>query len=532
MKNINKSLLLFCLLIGLTNVCAKPSEAIFDKLEKSYTLHADGSMEYRCKKEVKLNTHLAFNNLYGETFIVYNPRFQAIKIHTAYTKQADGNIIQVPDNAYNEVLPRAASDAPAYNHLKEMVITHTGLEIGATIFLDYSVITRPGYYAELDINDVLQEQSPVKEYKVNITIPADKQLTYSLTGKNVKPAITEQNGNRLYRWNLKNIPPASLEPYQPLNNKNVPYLTASTYPSADAPLKAIAGLLDGNLPEEWKTFTHTLIKDKANDKDKIETLHNYVVKQIATIPLNLPETGYQLRPNHEVLKSSYGTVAEKTNLLIGMLQAAGYQPELLVSYPSEHVTGLAPIREIAIECNGKQLSAAKATLPSLVERNKLDKTFILSSGQAQPYTSAYTEKIKDSNSITLTPEEIQTAKECGYVVKPIRFRTSNSIASMSRLNSNRTEVLELPHLLNETHTLKITLPENMTLENSVDEIRQDKPFGSLKMSIQSDGKTVVINRELKIKQQQIVPAQYDEFRSFITTWLDNANNQLIFKMNN
>ena len=28
--------------------------------------------------------------------------------------------------------------------LKEMVVVHTGLELGATICLDYSVITRPG----------------------------------------------------------------------------------------------------------------------------------------------------------------------------------------------------------------------------------------------------------------------------------------------------------------------------------------------------------------------------------------------------
>lgn len=26
-----------------------------------------------------------------------------------------------------------------------MVVVHTGLELGATIYLDYSVVTRPGY---------------------------------------------------------------------------------------------------------------------------------------------------------------------------------------------------------------------------------------------------------------------------------------------------------------------------------------------------------------------------------------------------
>ena len=52
-----------------------------------------------------------------------------------------------------------------------MVVVHTGLELGATIYLDYSIITKPGYYPALDINERLQETSPVKECKVSISVP-------------------------------------------------------------------------------------------------------------------------------------------------------------------------------------------------------------------------------------------------------------------------------------------------------------------------------------------------------------------------
>lgn len=114
-------------------------EAEFVKLSKYYTLHEDGSQEFRCAKELTLFTHTAMNSTYGETFIVYNPDFQKLKIHTCYTKQKDGTIIQAPENAFVEVLPRFAADAPAFNQLKEMVVVHTGLDIGSTIYLDYSI---------------------------------------------------------------------------------------------------------------------------------------------------------------------------------------------------------------------------------------------------------------------------------------------------------------------------------------------------------------------------------------------------------
>lgn len=68
-------------------------EAVFNRIDEAYTINGDGSSEYRYRKVLKLNTHLAFNNLYGETFIVYNPAYQTLKINEAYTKQADGTIV-------------------------------------------------------------------------------------------------------------------------------------------------------------------------------------------------------------------------------------------------------------------------------------------------------------------------------------------------------------------------------------------------------------------------------------------------------
>lgn len=76
----------------------------------------------RIYKELTLFTHTAMNGLYGESFIVYNPAYQELKIHESYTRQKDGTIVKTPGNAFVEVLPATAADAPAYNGLKEMVV--------------------------------------------------------------------------------------------------------------------------------------------------------------------------------------------------------------------------------------------------------------------------------------------------------------------------------------------------------------------------------------------------------------------------
>ena len=172
--------MLSVLLLMLVLPTKAASEAEFGKLVRSYTLRTDGSQEMRVQKELTLFTHAAMNGLYGESFIIYNPAYQELKIHESYTRQKDGSIVKTPDNAFVEVLPSAAADAPAYNGLKEMVVVHTGLELGATIYLDYSVITRPGYLPELDICESVEELSPIKEYVLSLSVPDNKPLHYEL----------------------------------------------------------------------------------------------------------------------------------------------------------------------------------------------------------------------------------------------------------------------------------------------------------------------------------------------------------------
>ena len=189
MKNIHYYMAILAMLLSMALPMQAASEAEFGKLSKAYTIHTNGSQEMRVQKELTLFTHAAMNSLYGESFIIYNPEFQELKIHESYTRQKDGTIVKTPANAFVEVLPSAAADAPAYNGLKEMVVVHTGLELGATIYLDYSVITRPGYLPELDVCEQIEEFSPIKEYIFSLSVPESKPLHYELLNGKAVPAV-------------------------------------------------------------------------------------------------------------------------------------------------------------------------------------------------------------------------------------------------------------------------------------------------------------------------------------------------------
>ena len=164
MKNILTKTIMSAALVfsaALVSFAAPKSEAQFDRLIKTYTLNPDGSQELRVQKQLTVYTHAAMNSLYGETFIVYDPSYQHLTVNESYTRQKDGTVVTTPDNAFVEVLPSAAADAPAYNGLKEMVVVHTGLELGATIYLDYTITTEAGDLPSLGIFAKIEEGSPI-----------------------------------------------------------------------------------------------------------------------------------------------------------------------------------------------------------------------------------------------------------------------------------------------------------------------------------------------------------------------------------
>lgn len=369
MKKYFLSLIAFFIMIAAAQ--ASP-EADFKKISKEYTFHPDGSYDVRCYKELTIKSHIALNGLYGETFIIYNPNYQEIKFNSSYTVQADGNKITTPPNAFNEVLPSAAANAPAYNHLQEMVVTHTGLEIGATIFLDYTLRTKAGYLpAEIkpETDDVLQEQSPIQEYTVKINIPASLPLNYILTGSSVKPKVVENGETKQYSWVFKNIPAASHEPNVPGNQINVPRLTTCSYQSQEAALKTLSGSYTNNTDETVKNTVKELIGNKTDKLEKIIAIQKYVTGQIASCKLNPEQTGYSTRTPAEVIRTAYGTSMEKNRLLVSMLQCIGEKPEITVLYPAflkKGIKGINPITNILVKVDdrGKPLFISAMNYPT------------------------------------------------------------------------------------------------------------------------------------------------------------------------
>ena len=137
------------------------ADAEYLLVEHHFTLRDDGSTVYTYHHKLKYLTSYGFSRAYGESFIVYNPTWQKLTVDRSVTTMANGQVVSAPFNAFNEVLPGYAAQAPAYLHLREMVVTHTGLEIGAVVDFSYTITSKPGMLPGLMGKVLFGERSPI-----------------------------------------------------------------------------------------------------------------------------------------------------------------------------------------------------------------------------------------------------------------------------------------------------------------------------------------------------------------------------------
>lgn len=540
-----KTLSIYIGILGMLLLAVLPvkaeSEAEFRKLSKTYTLRADGSQELRVQKELTLFTHAAMNGLYGETFIVYDPEFQELTIHESYTRQKDGTVIKTPSNALVEVLPSSAANAPAYNHLKEMVVVHTGLELGATIYLDYSIVSKAGYLPELDVCCPVKELSPVKEFIFRLNVPAGKTVRYELLNASAKPVIAQGNGMKSFIWTLKDVAPrpyaypsgrGNLGLVQAVASGMMPVFVASTWPGYTEAVKYLqkqfavgnTSVVEGKVAE----LTQGL---EGNPQAIRNAIANYMagLYQLGHCNVSLQDAGYRLRPASEVITSAYGTQAELVNLDVTLQRAAGLEAEVAVCALRPSVDGnrgLATV--ISLVCQSKKMPEKVALTgteeaclqPFMTITDLQGKKLMLES-----YLGA--KEARTTDTLEVKSDKLQELAD-GWGIVPLSDPTPVRSLYAYAGNTSISEKILLPRTVDCALETIVRLPEGMKWSGHADK-EISNACGKVVFSYKAVKGGVKVTRSIRIDRQLQTPANYKELYALLSEWRDTNNHTLVVK---
>lgn len=540
-----KTLSIYIGILGMLLLAVLPvkaeSEAEFRKLSKTYTLRADGSQELRVQKELTLFTHAAMNGLYGETFIVYDPEFQELTIHESYTRQKDGTVIKTPSNALVEVLPSSAANAPAYNHLKEMVVVHTGLELGATIYLDYSIVSKAGYLPELDVCCPVKELSPVKEFIFRLNVPAGKSVRYELLNASAKPVIAQGNGMKSFIWTLKDVAPrpyaypsgrGNLGLVQAVASGMMPVFVASTWPGYTEAVKYLqkqfavgnTSVVEGKVAE----LTQGL---EGNPQAMRNAIANYMagLYQLGHCNVSLQDAGYRLRPASEVITSAYGTQAELVNLDVTLQRAAGLEAEVAVCALRPSVDGNRGLATVmSLVCQSKKMPEKVALTgteeaclqPFMTITDLQGKKLMLES-----YLGA--KEVRTTDTLEVKSDKLQELAD-GWGIVPLSDPTPVRSLYAYAGNTSISEKILLPRTVDCALETIVRLPEGMKWSGHADK-EISNACGKVVFSYKAVKGGVKVTRSIRIDRQLQTPANYRELYALLSEWRDTNNHTLVVK---
>lgn len=398
----HKFSLLLVTIFAASGVFAQESKPDAEYLQqtKEYTLNRDGSWSYHYSHKLLINTYYAFHNLYGEDFITYDPAFQNLKINHSVTTMADGKQVNTPENAYNDLLPGFAANVPAWNRLREKVVTHTALERGATIDFDYTLTTSKGYTSALMINEQLWMNSPVKKLTFIVNVPSGSVFNYEVFNISSKPLVLKQGKITSFTWVLSDLPAALREDFKSRELINRPRIV---FLASGKPIDAIAAFAS---QEAFKCeVSPEIIEDAAYataglDKPllKVMKLQEKVANELNTWQVPLQFTGYKVRNTKSIRQSNGGNEAEKAILLVAMLKSQNIQAE--------------PVAIIADRYYSKKIASPVLTEHFLVKVNiqGLEPVF-LSPVQVDQQDLKYT--LTGKRIISMIPGKIQPSEVIG-----------------------------------------------------------------------------------------------------------------------
>ncbi len=464
---------------------SQAQDAVFKLLRYEWTLNADGTSDYHYRHEVQIlrNRALTAYADKGETFVVYNPDLEELTVNEVYTVQKDGTRIEMPQNAFVYQLPSQCADCGRFNHLRELAMVHTGMELGCTIVVDYTIHRQ---YNLLYEYIPLMRECPVEKLEVKVNYPNGQKPEFTFSNGLLKVSertnfVTPGEKQETFGYTYTNVEQAPQEPYMPAESICVMHIFNG------APEYTPAFDRNGLKEARVIAFQH---EDGDTEIEQATDLRNYVVDNIHLNDIHPSHLGYTHASAAEVWQTGCGTATDKAVLLAAMLNETGYQAR---------VTG----------DNMDEVGVIIDTLEYHLS--------VRSKKPAYLYGEAKDEVTKVTYNRSHNQYPMDTLGDGFYSLPLERIKEVPAI-NAGNLTSNRTAPLA-------TSQCDISACDEYLLANGMrmvgDKVSLKVSFngiGMAEISIKQSGKKIVVNRKLKIEKNIIEPADYANFRQLMATW--------------
>ncbi len=302
------------------------ADAIILSWEQHFVIENDGSFRRRDRRWVRLMSPRA-NREFADPRIDYLAGRDRLVIHKAETILPDGTVMPVPEYSFNDAALDDVAGWPTWAAWQQKVISFSGIDRGAVVFLDYEVITPAGALPWLEEDLRLVHSAPVVERYVVVHLPSTTPLHYQLDNLRHDPDVYrhyDAQGRTIHRWKLTDLPAAHQEEQSPRWEERSPRLRFSTSRGAAQWVRTITQNVEkaAIADDAVRSFLEDATRDVIDDDERLRALTARIRNTIHVVTAGNTLEGWSARPAPEVLRSGYGNPLEIAALCMAALRLA------------------------------------------------------------------------------------------------------------------------------------------------------------------------------------------------------------------
>lgn len=328
---------------------APQSSAQIELLETHVRFEADGSSRREVHARVRILSEAGVAE-FGRLAFDYNRSFEKIDIPLVRITHPSGGTADILSGAISDEPNPAVLSAPAYQDVRRKSVRILGLE--PRDLLEYRVISTVSHHPlapDFWLDHSFDRSGVVSQETYEIDLPASRPAQIRINPA-IPPTSIEKSGEGsdariLYRWQRsasKEQSPAAEDSSRKSDGAD-PDVALSTFGAWDElSIKLDQRLTPGAVPQEKiledkeslkelrdkpevardiKAKADELTKSARTNRERLQSIYDFVSQKIATIDLPLGSTGFMARPTAEILSSGYATPEDKFALFAALSSA-------------------------------------------------------------------------------------------------------------------------------------------------------------------------------------------------------------------
>ncbi|MEW5763984.1 MAG: DUF3857 domain-containing protein [Acidobacteriota bacterium] len=264
--------------------------------------------------------------------VTFDPDREEVQVLEASIQKADGTRV------HSEVMVTDALSDPQvrlYYRNRNLVLTFPSIQPGDLLWVEYRIsdVGQGNEFGQYFGDFVpFGESLPVLTKQYTLLLPSGFPLYLHQERLDVAPMVVSGREEKVYRWNVRDLPPVEREPGSPEFTETASYLHVSTFEDRDAMGIWYARFTQDQWePDaEMRAKAAEIIAGLDSDEAKVRAVHRWVVQQTRYVGLEFGVHGYLPYKVRQVYARRFGDCKDKALLMAVLLRQAGFDAAMVL----------------------------------------------------------------------------------------------------------------------------------------------------------------------------------------------------------